>query len=37
VIVAVRDVLVPGAQNPDLKRLLEAAIPTLEGHLPTRK
>jgi len=30
---AVRDVLVPGAQNADLKTLLQTAIPTLEGHL----
>ena len=37
VIGAVRDVLVPGAQNPDLKRLLETAIPTLEGHLQHAK
>ena len=34
---AVREVLVPGAQNPDLKRLLETAIPTLEGHLQHAK
>jgi len=33
VIGAVKDVLVPGAQNADLKRLLETAVPTLEGHL----
>jgi putative membrane protein len=37
VIGAVRDVLVPGAQNPDLKRLLETAVPTLEGHLQHAK
>jgi putative membrane protein len=33
VIDAVKNALVPGAQNADLKRLLETAVPTLEGHL----
>jgi hypothetical protein len=37
VIGAVKDVLVPGAQNADLKRLLETAVPTLEGHLQHAK
>ena len=33
VIDAVKNVLVPGAQNDQLKTLLQTAIPTLEGHL----
>jgi putative membrane protein len=37
VISAVRDALVPGAQNADLKTLLQNAIPTLEGHLQHAK
>jgi|SRR5690242_7927317 len=37
VISAVRDTLVPGAQNQDLKTLLQTAIPTLEGHLQHAK
>src|SRR3954462_12823346 len=37
VIGAVRDALVPGAQNADLKRLLEMAAPTLEGPLQHAK
>ena len=37
VIGAVRDVLVPGARNADLKTLLQNAIPTLEGHLQHAK
>lgn len=37
VISAVRDTLVPGAQNADLKTLLQNAIPTLEGHLQHAK
>ena len=37
VIDAVKNTLVPGAQNADLKRLLETAVPTLEGHLQHAK
>ena len=37
VIDTVKNVLVPGAQNADLKRLLETAVPTLEGHLQHAK
>jgi putative membrane protein len=37
VIGAVRDVLVPGAQNEQLKTLLQQAVPTLEGHLQHAK
>ena len=37
VIEAVKNVLVPNAQNADLKRLLETAVPTLEGHLQHAK
>ena len=37
VIDAVKNTLVPGAQNDDLKRLLQTAIPTLEGHLQHAK
>jgi putative membrane protein len=37
VIDAVKNSLVPGAQNADLKRLLETAVPTLEGHLQHAK
>ncbi len=37
VIDAVKTVLVPGAQNPDLKTLLQNAVPTLEGHLQHAK
>lgn len=37
VIDAVKNVLVPGAQNADLKKLLETAVPTLEGHLQHAK
>ena len=37
VIDAVKNVLVPGAQNADLKTLLENAVPTLEGHLQHAK
>jgi putative membrane protein len=33
----VKNVLVPSAQNADLKRLLETAVPTLEGHLQHAK
>ena len=33
VIDAVKNTLVPGAKNGDLKTLLETAVPTLEGHL----
>ena len=33
VINALRNVLVPGAQNAELKTLLQQAVPTLEGHL----
>ena len=37
VIDAVKNTLVPGAQNADLKKLLENAVPTLEGHLQHAK
>ena len=37
VIDAVKNVLVPGAQNADLKTLLQTAVPTLEGHLQHAK
>ena len=37
VIDAVKTVLVPGAQNADLKTLLQNAVPTLEGHLQHAK
>ena len=37
VIDAVRNALVPGAQNASLKTLLEQAVPTLEGHLQHAK
>jgi putative membrane protein len=37
VIDAVKNVLVPGAQNADLKTLLQNAVPTLEGHLQHAK
>jgi len=37
VIDAVRNALVPGAQNADLKTLLQNAVPTLEGHLQHAK
>jgi putative membrane protein len=37
VISAVRDTLVPGAQNAELKTLLQNAVPTLEGHLQHAK
>jgi putative membrane protein len=37
VIDTVKNVLVPAAQNADLKRLLETAVPTLEGHLQHAK
>jgi putative membrane protein len=37
VIDAVKSVLVPGAQNADLKTLLQMAVPTLEGHLQHAK
>ena len=37
VIDAVKNTLVPGAQNADLKTLLENAVPTLEGHLQHAK
>jgi len=37
VIDAVRNALVPGAQNAQLKTLLEMAVPTLEGHLQHAK
>jgi putative membrane protein len=37
VIDTVKSVLVPTAQNADLKRLLETAVPTLEGHLQHAK
>jgi putative membrane protein len=33
VIDAVRNTLIPNAQNKDLKQLLTDAVPTLEGHL----
>ncbi len=37
VIDAVKNTLVPGAQNAELKTLLQQAIPTLEGHLQHAK
>jgi len=37
VIDAVKNVLVPGAQNAELKTLLQNAVPTLEGHLQHAK
>jgi len=37
VIDAVKNTLVPGAQNAELKTLLQNAIPTLEGHLQHAK
>jgi putative membrane protein len=37
VINAVKTVLIPGAQNAQLKTLLEQAVPTLEGHLQHAK
>jgi putative membrane protein len=37
VIDALKSVLVPGAQNADLKTLLQNAVPTLEGHLQHAK
>jgi putative membrane protein len=37
VIDAVKNTLVPGAKNADLKTLLENAVPTLEGHLQHAK
>lgn len=37
VIGAVKDVLIPGAQNAELKTLLQNAVPTLEGHLQHAK
>ena len=37
VIDAVKNVLVPGAQNADLKTLLQNVVPTLEGHLQHAK
>jgi putative membrane protein len=37
VIDAVKNTLVPGAQNADLKTLLQNAVPTLEGHLQHAK
>lgn len=37
VIDAVKGVLVPGAQNAELKTLLQNAVPTLEGHLQHAK
>jgi putative membrane protein len=37
VIDAVKNALVPGAQNEQLKTLLQQAIPTLEGHLQHAK
>jgi putative membrane protein len=37
VIDAVKNTLVPGAQNAQLKTLLENAVPTLEGHLQHAK
>ena len=30
---AVKNALIPNAQNKDLKQLLTDAVPTLEGHL----
>jgi len=37
VIDAVRNALIPNAQNRDLKQLLTDAVPTLEGHLQHAK
>lgn len=37
VIGAIKDVLIPGAQNAELKTLLQNAVPTLEGHLQHAK
>ena len=37
VIDAIKNVLIPGAQNAQLKTLLEQAVPTLEGHLQHAK
>ena len=37
VIDAVKNALVPGAQNEQLKTLLQNAVPTLEGHLQHAK
>jgi putative membrane protein len=37
VIDAVKNTLVPGAQNAELKTLLQQAVPTLEGHLQHAK
>lgn len=37
VIDAVKNTLVPGAQNEQLKTLLQNAVPTLEGHLQHAK
>ncbi|HUJ27719.1 MAG TPA: DUF4142 domain-containing protein [Myxococcales bacterium] len=37
VIDAVKNVLIPGAQNAELKTLLQQAVPTLEGHLQHAK
>ncbi len=37
VIDAVKNVLVPGAKNAELKALLQNAVPTLEGHLQHAK
>lgn len=37
VIDAVKNTLVPGAQNAELKTLLQNAVPTLEGHLQHAK
>jgi putative membrane protein len=34
---AVKDVLIPNAQNKDLKQLLTDTVPTLEGHLQHAK
>ena len=37
VIDAVKNALIPGAQNAELKTLLQQAVPTLEGHLQHAK
>jgi len=37
VIDAVKNVLIPGAQNAEVKTLLQNAVPTLEGHLAHAK
>jgi putative membrane protein len=37
VINAVKNVLIPGAQNAELKALLQNVVPTLEGHLQHAK